>query len=275
MPLNLAEVREMLIKTGAQWLWFVHCETSTGILNPLGEIQQLCRELELKLCSDCISSVGTVPVLLSGVYLASCASGKGLRSYSGVSMVFHNHEVSAAPDLPKPGRHVTPADAARMPKLVAASGSVFEAEPGAHHFRLVGLEITPQEGVDPHEVSFDGRADSSDGMRPVVGMMTIGQRYFDTLGVSLKGSTVSVTFNNSVVLGYVYNADTVDGRFGLLAELDVDDPHGVRRIGEVELAVGRQDQSLHRAASARRSGASVTGPSRPERSGQAEASNGL
>ena len=50
-------------------------------------------------------------------------------------------------DLPKPGRHVTPADAARMPKLVAASGSVFEAEPGAHHLRLVGLEITPQEGV--------------------------------------------------------------------------------------------------------------------------------
>ena len=55
--------------------------------------------------------------------------------------------MSAAPDLPKPGRHVTPQDAARMPKLVAESGSVFEAEPGAHHFRLVGLEITPQEGV--------------------------------------------------------------------------------------------------------------------------------
>jgi cellulose synthase/poly-beta-1,6-N-acetylglucosamine synthase-like glycosyltransferase len=54
---------------------------------------------------------------------------------------------SAAPDLPKPGRHVKPTDAVRMPKLVAASGSVFEAEPGAHHFRLVGLEITPQEGV--------------------------------------------------------------------------------------------------------------------------------
>ena len=34
-----------------------------------------------------------------------------------------------------------------MPKLVAASGSVFDAEPGAHHYRLVGLEIAPQEGV--------------------------------------------------------------------------------------------------------------------------------
>ena len=99
--LNLAEVRETLVKTGAQWMWLVHCETSTGILNPLGEIQQLCHELRVKLCSDCISSIGTVPADLSGFYLASCASGKGLRSYPGVSMVFHNHEVSVAPDLPR------------------------------------------------------------------------------------------------------------------------------------------------------------------------------
>ena len=54
---------------------------------------------------------------------------------------------SAAADLPAPGRHVTPADAARMPKLVAPSGSVFEAEPGAHHYRFIGLEIAPADGV--------------------------------------------------------------------------------------------------------------------------------
>ncbi len=38
-----------------------------------------------------------------------------------------------------------------------------------------------------------------------------------TLGMSLKGSTVSVTLNGQVVLGYAYNAATVDGRFGLMA----------------------------------------------------------
>jgi cellulose synthase/poly-beta-1,6-N-acetylglucosamine synthase-like glycosyltransferase len=54
---------------------------------------------------------------------------------------------SAALDLPAPGRRVTPADASRMPKLVASSGSVFEAEPGAHHYRLVGLEIAPADGT--------------------------------------------------------------------------------------------------------------------------------
>ncbi|MBI2188550.1 MAG: glycosyltransferase [Acidobacteria bacterium] len=54
---------------------------------------------------------------------------------------------SAARDLPPPGRRVRPADAARMPQLVASSGSVIEAEPGAHHYRLVGLEITSAPGT--------------------------------------------------------------------------------------------------------------------------------
>jgi len=38
-----------------------------------------------------------------------------------------------------------------------------------------------------------------------------------TLGVTLKGTTVSVTLNGQTVLGYAFNATTVDGRFGLLA----------------------------------------------------------
>jgi len=38
-----------------------------------------------------------------------------------------------------------------------------------------------------------------------------------TLGVTLKGSTVSVTLNGAVVLGKTYNAVVVDGEFGLLA----------------------------------------------------------
>ncbi len=68
---------------------------------------------------------------------------------------------SAAKDLPMPGRHVTPADAPRMAKLVAASGSVFEAEPGAHHFRLVGLEIAPADGIALNTIVRLGESESS------------------------------------------------------------------------------------------------------------------
>lgn len=53
---------------------------------------------------------------------------------------------SAARDLPAAGRRVNPSHARLMPKLVAESGPVFHAEPGAHHYRFVGLEIAPADG---------------------------------------------------------------------------------------------------------------------------------
>jgi hypothetical protein len=46
-----------------------------------------------------------------------------------------------------PGRRVSPSDAPHMPKLVASSGSVVVAEPSAHHYRFIGVEITPADGV--------------------------------------------------------------------------------------------------------------------------------
>ncbi len=50
--------------------------------------------------------------------------------------------------LPSPQQRVTPAHARAMPKLVAASGdAVIETAEGAHHYRLVGLEIAPVNGV--------------------------------------------------------------------------------------------------------------------------------
>lgn len=58
--------------------------------------------------------------------------------------------ISAAPSkpgLPAQGRRVAPADAAAMPKLVASSGSVIEAQRGAHHYRFVGLEMAPANGA--------------------------------------------------------------------------------------------------------------------------------
>ncbi len=101
--LDLTAVRQMLERKPVPgWLWCVHCETSTGVLNDIERLAVLCSEFQVKLCLDCISSVGTMPVDLKNVFLASCASGKGLRSYPGVSMVFYHHELSAqSPRLPR------------------------------------------------------------------------------------------------------------------------------------------------------------------------------
>jgi len=75
------------------WIWSVNCETSTGVLNKIDGLLSLSSKHESKLVLDCISSIGNIPVDLPQVYLASGVSGKGFASYSGLSMVFHNHEV--------------------------------------------------------------------------------------------------------------------------------------------------------------------------------------
>lgn len=80
-----------------RWVWAVHCETSTGGLNDLPMLQSLAQARGIRLCVDAISSVGTVPVDLSGVSLASAVSGKGLGSFPGLAMVFYNHEIPPSP----------------------------------------------------------------------------------------------------------------------------------------------------------------------------------
>jgi aspartate aminotransferase-like enzyme len=76
-----------------RWLWAVHCETSTGILNDLEMLKSLCLDRGIRLCLDCVSSIGTIPIDLNGIYLASGVSGKGLGAFPGLSMVFYNHEL--------------------------------------------------------------------------------------------------------------------------------------------------------------------------------------
>jgi aspartate aminotransferase-like enzyme len=101
-PFDLRAVRRLLERSPApRWLWCTHCETSSGVLNDLARLKDLCSEFQVKLCVDCISSIGTTPVDLTGVYLASCASGKGLRAYPGMAMVFYHHDPAPAPRLPR------------------------------------------------------------------------------------------------------------------------------------------------------------------------------
>jgi aspartate aminotransferase-like enzyme len=101
-PFDLSAIQQFLSRSPAVgWLWFAHGETSTGMLNPLSPLQSLCAKGKIKLCADCISSLGVTPVSLEGVYLASAASGKGLGAYPGLSMVFYNHPIASSTRLPR------------------------------------------------------------------------------------------------------------------------------------------------------------------------------
>lgn len=70
------------------WVWGAHHETSTGVLNDVPGLVALAKKHGKRVCVDCVSSIGTVPVDLSGVYLASGTSGKAIGSYAGLAFVF-------------------------------------------------------------------------------------------------------------------------------------------------------------------------------------------
>lgn len=81
------------------WVWGVHQESSTGVLNDLPGLVAVARKYGARVCADCISSLGAVPLDLQGVYLATGASGKSLGAFAGVAIVFADSAALARVDL--------------------------------------------------------------------------------------------------------------------------------------------------------------------------------
>ncbi len=102
-PFRRADVEAALDACpGAGWLWAVHCETSTGVLTDLGMLRDVCAARSVRLCVDAISTLGTLPVDLRGVWLAAGVSGKALGSVAGLALVFHDEALaSGAGRLPR------------------------------------------------------------------------------------------------------------------------------------------------------------------------------
>jgi aspartate aminotransferase-like enzyme len=70
------------------WVWGVHQESSTGVLNDLPGLIRVARRYGVRVCMDCISSLGAVPLDLGEVYLATGATGKSLGAYAGAALIF-------------------------------------------------------------------------------------------------------------------------------------------------------------------------------------------
>lgn len=93
-------IRSYLASGEIKWLLFCHCETSTGMVNNLRSIAALCAAYHCLCFVDCISSVGNVPIDLSGVSMATASSGKGLAAYAGLAILFSNIGPAAGNDIP-------------------------------------------------------------------------------------------------------------------------------------------------------------------------------
>ncbi|HEX9457721.1 MAG TPA: aminotransferase class V-fold PLP-dependent enzyme [Thermoanaerobaculia bacterium] len=83
------------------WIWIVACETSTGVLNDVAAVDEICRSRDAKLCIDAVSAIGAVPLDLSRAWLATGASGKALAAYPGLSLVFHEQPIGVSDTLPR------------------------------------------------------------------------------------------------------------------------------------------------------------------------------
>jgi hypothetical protein len=70
---------------------------------------------------------------------------------------------SAMDRLPPPGTRAEQRHGEAMPRLVSRNGPVIAVDPGAHHYRLVGLEIAPARGVFLFELITMGEPPQSAG----------------------------------------------------------------------------------------------------------------
>jgi hypothetical protein len=106
---------------------------------------------------------------------------------------------SAYTSLPAPGVRVSSTLANFMPKIQVAPGigAAIQTEPGAHHYRLIGLEVSPKPGNFIYEVIKIGDSDTSTLTLPrhividrsyIHGDPTAGTRR----GVAMNGAHVAV-----------------------------------------------------------------------------------
>lgn len=121
------------------WIWCVHHETSTGVLNPLEELKHLAADHGLRVCADCISSIGAVPVDLRGVHLATGTSGKGLGAYPGLALVFHDYAPTPEPD--------------RLPGYIdLGHWAAHSSSPHTHSSNLVAALATAVRSMGPERI---------------------------------------------------------------------------------------------------------------------------
>jgi aspartate aminotransferase-like enzyme len=85
----------------ADWVWTVHCETSTGVLFDLPALLATCRAAGVELAVDAISSLGCAPLALRDVLLATASSGKALAGFPGLAVVLAREAPQAGHDLPR------------------------------------------------------------------------------------------------------------------------------------------------------------------------------
>lgn len=92
---DVKAIKDRLHKSDFTHLAMIHHETSTGMMNPLEQISEVCEELEVTLIVDAMSSYGAYPLDLEKLkigYLAA-SSNKCIQGMAGLSFVIFNKQL--------------------------------------------------------------------------------------------------------------------------------------------------------------------------------------
>jgi alanine-glyoxylate transaminase/serine-glyoxylate transaminase/serine-pyruvate transaminase len=86
---DVQQLRDTVKAVRPKVLGLVHAETSTGALQPLEEVGKLCREFDVLLVTDCVTSLGCTPLKVDewGIDAAFSCSQKGLGCPPGLAPV--------------------------------------------------------------------------------------------------------------------------------------------------------------------------------------------
>ena len=142
-PWDLDEINDALTQSPA-WIWAVHLETSTGVLNRVPELVSLASGLAsspassrgVRVALDCVSSLGAVPLPEQGVWMSTGVSGKSLGAYAGLAFVFASPqalEQTSAASFPA-SMDVAAAAAQSGPQFTVASPLLFALETALRPF---------------------------------------------------------------------------------------------------------------------------------------------
>jgi aspartate aminotransferase-like enzyme/GNAT superfamily N-acetyltransferase len=83
---------EAALKSRPAWVWAVHLETSTGVLNQVHDLTSLASSENVPVALDCVSSLGAVPLPAAGVWMSTGVSGKAIGTLAGLSFLFPSAE---------------------------------------------------------------------------------------------------------------------------------------------------------------------------------------
>lgn len=91
-PIDLDYLQKVIIGKGFKYLAVVHSETTTGLLNDLASLGDICKRNDIEMLVDAMSSYGAIPINMEEMnisYLVA-SSNKNLQGMAGVSFVVAN-----------------------------------------------------------------------------------------------------------------------------------------------------------------------------------------